>query len=282
MQTILNFLIKHNHWFLFILLEGISFMLIVRFNNYQNAIFFTSANRVAGDVYAIFTDIDSYFGLRTENSSLLKHNRELLQEIAVLRGQLNEANNSKALLNDTTANRYKNNYNFYAANVVSNTLTRLNYFIVIDKGLEDGIGNEMGVFNSNGVVGVIYQASQHYSLVLPLLNNKSNTSCKIRNGNETSILQWDGKDKEFSYLVDLPRHSRFAIGDTIVTSGHSSIFPEDIPVGTIDDIEESIDGMFYKARVRLFADFSTLRTVFIVGRDGYKEQKELEKNIPKQ
>ena len=279
MQTILNFLVKHNHWFLFILLEGISFMLIIRFNNYQNAVFFTSANNTLGDVYSLITDVDNYFGLRTENAELLEHNKELAQEVAELRLRLNEAESLNALSKETIASNAKDNYIFNTAAIINNSHTRLNYFIVIDKGAKDGIESEMGVFNSQGVIGTVYMVSDNYSLVMPLPNSKSNTSCKVRGGNETTILQWDGQDKQHSYLVDLPRHSRFAQGDTVVTSSHSSIFPEDIPVGIIDKVEESIDGMFYRARVRLFADFSTLRSVYTVGHKGYKEQKELEKKI---
>ena len=282
MQTILNFLIKHNHWFLFILLEGISFMLIVQFNNYQGATFFTAANSTVGSLYAAFTDIDSYFGLREENKTLLAHNNELINEVAHLRTQIAELKSREALLNDTTVQNIGKGYKFHTATIVSGNSNTANSYYVINKGSNDSIKSEMGVFNSEGVIGIIYQSSTHYSVVLPLLNSKSRTSCKVRGDNTSSILQWDGKESQYSYLVDLPRHTRIAQGDTVVTSGHSAIFPEEIPVGIIDKIEDSADGMFYRARVKLFVDFSTLSSVFIVAKEGYDEQKELERKIAKE
>ena len=140
----------------------------------------------------------------------------------------------------------------------------------------------MGVFSSKGVVGIIYLASENYSLVLPLLNSKSSTSCRIvgDEGASVSLLQWDGGDIRYSYLIDLPRYTKFEKGDTVVTSGHSEFFPGGITVGTIEDVENSADGMFYRAKVRLSTNFSGLESVFLVGNKGHDELKELMNKIP--
>jgi len=279
-QVLLNFLIKHNHWFLFLLLEGISFMLIVRFNNYQSATFFTAANSLAGNVYSIITDIDTYFGLKKENEILLSKNLKLIQENLTLNEQLATYKNNSKLEEDTIVRQYKNNYIFNTARVVNNSLNAVNNYIVLDKGRKDGIDTEMGVFDNKGVIGIIYLASDNYSVVIPLLNSKSSISCRVSGSDNFCTLQWDGKETQYSYLVDLPRYTQFEQGDTVVTSGFSSIFPGNIPVGTIDKIENSTDGMFYHARVKLAVDFSTLTSVYIVGNKGYDEQQELEKRIP--
>ena len=152
MQTLINFLIKHNHWFLLLVLEGISFVLIVSFNSYHGATMFTAANDVAGNVYMAINDIDSYFGLKSENSMLLNHNKELLEEVQKLRNKLNEQNDSNSILylNSTTADFYYN-----TATVVNNSINKVNNFITIDKGLADGITNEMGVFDNRGVIGIV-------------------------------------------------------------------------------------------------------------------------------
>lgn len=282
MQTILKFLIKYNHWFLFILLEGISVMLIVRFNNYQSAAFFTSTNSVAGEIYNALAQTEGYFNLRGENETLLSQNKELTRELTKLRAQLAEIENRIALDSNEVVKTNRENFIFNTANIVNNSLNSLNNFIVLDKGHEDGIEQEMGVFDNDGVIGIIYLTSKHYSLVLPLLNSKSSISCRIQGNNGFSTLQWDGKDARYSYLVDLPRYTRFEHGDTVLTSGFSSIFPAGIPVGTIEKLEDSPDGMFYRAKVKLFVDFSTITSVFIVGNSGYKEQKELESKQPEE
>ena len=280
MQTLLNFLVKHNHWFFFILLEGISVMLIVRFNNYQSARFFTSANCVAGEMFSVITDATSYLSLKGENKQLLEQNVTLLSEVQQLREELYSYKSAEALAADELFLRESSDYVFNSARVVNNSLNATNNYIVIDKGTADGVGSEMGIYNADGVVGVVYLSSKHYSLVLPLLNSKSNISCRIKGGDNFCALQWDGEDTQYSYLVDLPRYTKFEQGDTVVTSGFSSIFPANIPVGTIDRVEDTPDAMFYRARVRLLVDFSSLSSVYIVGNKGHNEQMSLEAKIP--
>ncbi len=279
MHTLLNFFIKHNHWFLFLLLEGIGVMLIVQFNNYQNAKMFTSANSVAGNLFAAITDVSSYFALKSENARLQQYNTELNEQVTALQAHLAQQEDSATV----AALPHKANGFFYnCATVVNNSLNAVNNYITIDKGTADGVEAEMGVFCNEGVVGIIYTASEHYSVVIPLLNSKSSISCRVKGSDSFCTLQWDGSDTRYSYLVDLPRYTKFEVGDTVVTSGFSSIFPADIPVGRIEKTEDSDDGMFAQARVELFTDFATLRKVYTVGNEGRKEQWELENSINKE
>lgn len=279
MHTLLNFFIKHNHWFLFLLLEGIGVMLIVQFNNYQNAKMFTSANSVAGNLFAAITDVNSYFALKSENARLLQYNKELNGQVTALKARLAQHQDSAMV---ATLPQKANGFFYNSATVVNNALNAVNNYITIDKGTADGVEAEMGVFCNEGVVGIIYTASEHYSVVIPLLNSKSSISCRVKGSDSFCTLQWDGSDTRYSYLVDLPRYTKFEIGDTVVTSGFSSIFPADIPVGIIERTEDSDDGMFAQARVELFTNFATLRKVYIVGNEGRKEQWELENSISKE
>ena len=277
MRALFNFLVKHNDWFLFLLLEGISLVLIVRFNNYQSATFFTSAGSVAGSVYSIFMDANRYFHLKTENDGLLAQNVALTRELSELKEQLSELRNNETLQNDSLANSINSGYKFLTANIINNSLNSVNNFITLNKGSDDGVRPEMGVFNSDGIVGVVYLTSKRRAIVIPLLNNKSSVSCRVKGRDSFCSLSWDGGDPRYSSLIDLPRYAQFETGDTVVTSGFSSIFPGDLPVGTVEKIEDSADGMFYTVRVKLFVDFSRLTSVFIVGNDGYEEQSKLEK-----
>ena len=276
MRALFNFLVKHNDWFLFLLLEGISLVLIVRFNNYQGATFFTSAGSVAGSAYSVFMDANRYFHLKTENDGLLAQNVALTRELSELKEQLTELRNKEALGSDSLVKSIGSGYKFLTANIINNSLNSVNNFITLNKGSDDGIRPEMGVFNSDGIVGVVYLTSNNRSIVIPLLNSKSSVSCRVKGSESFCSLSWDGGDPRYSNLIDLPRYAQFETGDTVVTSGFSSIFPGDLPVGTVERIEDSADGMFYTVRVKLFVDFSRLTSVFIVGNDGYEEQSKLE------
>ncbi len=277
MQTLLNFIIKHNHWFLFLLLEGIGVMLLIQFNNYHNATMFTSANKAVGDIYSAITNVSSYFGLKSENKRLQQHNLELNEKIETLKTQLAQLADSTTLA--SLNRKEERTFHYNTATVVNNSINRVNNHITLDKGTDDGIDTGMGVFCDQGVVGIICAASSNYSIVLPLLNSKSNISCRVKRDNSFSTLKWEGGDTYHSYLVDLPRNTIFKQGDTVTTSGFSSIFPKDLPVGTIETVEDSPDGMFCSAKVKLFTNFSTLGKVYIVGNKGEAEQKKLEKSI---
>lgn len=280
MQTILNFLIKHNHWFLFLLLEGISLVLIISFNNYQGAVAFTSANGIAGNIYSAMSDINGYFGLKEENSALTAQNNSLMNEIDELKEELRSYRDSTLLSGNSFAD--KGNFSYSTARVVNNSLNKINNYITIDKGSSHGIETEMGVFNEKGVVGIVYQTSDNFSIVIPLLNSKSRISCRVKGSESFCSLQWSGGDPQYSYLIDLPRYTVIEKGDTVVTSGYSSIFPAELPVGVIEEIEDSDDGLFYMAKTRLFTDFSTINNVYIVGNRNKDEQTALEKSIEKE
>ena len=281
MQSILNLLLKYNHWFIFLILEGISVALVLCFNNYQNAVFFTSANGVVGNIYSLITDVDGYFALKDENSTLARHNMELMEEVDALKSELAGYKDSISLANNPIANVNTQEYTFTTAKVVNSTINRANNFITIDKGSNDSIVTEMGVFNEQGVVGIVYQSSQNYSIIIPLLNSKSMISCRVKDNNSSCTLKWGGDDLQHSFLIDLPRYALFQPGDTVVTSGFSSIFPAGIPVGEIVNLEDSEDGMFFRAKVRLFVDFSSIDNLYLVGNRYKDEQKVLEQKINK-
>jgi rod shape-determining protein MreC len=280
-RALFNFLVKHNDWFLFLLLEGISLVLIVRFNNYQGATFFTSAGSVAGNVYSVFMDANRCFHLKKENDGLLAQNVTLTRELTELKEQFAELRNNEALQKDSLVHSIKSGYTFLTANIINNSLNSVNNFITLNKGSDDGVRPEMGVFNSDGIVGVVYLTSKNRSIVIPLLNSKSSVSCRVKGSDSFCSLSWDGGDPRYSNLIDLPRYAQFETGDTVVTSGFSSIFPGDLPVGTVEKIEDSADGMFYTVRVKLFVDFSRLTSVFIVGNESYEEQSKLEEKAQK-
>ena len=124
----------------------------------------------------------------------------------------------------------------------------------------------MGVISTDGVVGIVYKCTEHYSLVMPLLNSNSSISCKVSGNNDFGYLQWQGGDPRYAILYDLPRYSNVEIGDTIVTSGNSSFFPEGIMVGKVEETYTSVDGLLMTLKVQLSAPFSKLEHAFVVSK----------------
>ena len=275
MRNLLNFLIKYNYWFLFLLLEVASFILLFRFNHYQQSVYFTSANGVAGKVYEISGGITSYFHLKTANEDLLDRNMWLEQRLSFLENVLKEKGLDSARLY-SMERLAPTEYQIFKANVIKNSLNKADNYITLDRGTTEGIRPEMGVVDANGVVGIVYKTSPHYSLVIPLLNSKSSISCKIVGSDYFGYLKWEGGNSRFAYLKDLPRHAEFNLGDTVVTSGYSTVFPEGVMVGTVDDMSDSHDGLSYLLTIKLATDCGKVSNVRVISRNGQDEQKALE------
>ena len=281
MRNLLNFLLKYNYWFLFILLEVVCFVLLFRFNNYQQSVYFTSANVVTGKVYEVSGSISSYFHLKSVNEDLLDRNMLLEQQITNLENALREHQVDSLVVN-SIRNLDNKDYQLFKAHVIRNSLNQADNYITLDKGSSSGIRPEMGVVDGNGVVGIVYKTSPNYSLVISVLNSKSSISCKIVGSEYFGYLKWEHGDSRYAYLKDLPRHAEFNLGDTVVTSGYSTVFPAGVMVGTVDDMSDSNDGLSYLLKIKLATDFGKLSDVRVIARTGQVEQQELENMSTKQ
>lgn len=278
MRNLLNFFLKYNHCFLFVLLELLSFALLFRFNHYQGSVFFTSSNRLVGSIYEVANQVTGYFHLKSINDNLVQKNVELELQMEYLRNALVSITRDSASI-DRLKKDALDDYDIYNARVINNSLTHIDNYITIDKGTKNGISRDMGVVDGNGIVGIVYLTSDNYSVIIPVLNSKSNISCKIKRSDYFGFLKWEGGSSEYAIVKDMPRHSLLSLGDTIVTSGHSAVFPSGIPVGTIEEITDSQDGLSYQLKVKLFTDFGRLNDVRVIAKKGQKEQMRLEQML---
>lgn len=274
MHNLLEFLKKYHHWFLFLLLETVSAVLLFRYNSYQGSVWLSSANVVAGKVNGVRSKAEAYLSLAKTNEELTTRNFYLERQVTQLRRLYGE------LTGDTTAAeqqelRMLGQYALVPAKVVSNELHRPDNLMTIDRGAADGIEVGMGVACGLGVVGVTCLVSDHYSVVIPLLNTSSHISCTIRGRGYFGVLRWDGKDATVAYLEDVPRHARFKWGDKVETNGYSSIFPPGVMVGRVETVYNSADGLSYRVKVRLFVDFGCLRDVVVISDKNLRERPQL-------
>ena len=274
MKNLVNFLIRYNSWFLFVILEAISLILLFTHNPYQESVYLSSANHVVGKYYAGVNNFFGYFNLRSINEDLLEQNG-ILQERVVLLTEYIQANHSDTMVMQIEGNpNFSVQYEFITARVISNSVTRTNNYITLNKGKKDGIKPEMGIIDQNGVVGVVNKVSDNFATVIPILNPKFRFSAKLKKNDYFGSLVWDGEDPQFAILEDLPRHANFQQNDTIVTSGYSMAFIEGIMVGIVDTDKES---SFTSVRIRLSVDFSRLGDVLIISDKLQGEKDNLEK-----
>lgn len=271
MRNLLAFLAKYNHWFVFILLEVISFALLFKYNSFQGSVFFSSANAVAGKIYEYRSDVTTFFSMSQNNKRLTERNLMLEQEVKTL-SQYIARNNGDSLVLDKYQKQMLKDFRLIPAKVISSSLDKEDNLITLDKGKADGIHEDMGVACGMGIVGVVYMASDHYSIVIPVINKNSNISVTIKKRGYFGFLHWKGGPADIAYIDDVPRHAKFALGDYVVTNGYSSIFPPGIMVGKILHVFNSSDGLSYRVQLRLATDFGNLRHVCVIDNTSLKDK----------
>ena len=274
MHNLLEFLAKYNHWLLFVVLEAVSFTLLFQYNSYQGSVWFSSANAVSGKLYDWNSDVESFFSLTKLNQELSQRNVYLEQQVQQLYERLTDVTKDSTWVQRNQISLLQN-YRLIPAKVVSNSIDDPNNLITLDKGSADGIHKDMGVVCGTGVVGIVYLVSQHYSVVIPVLNVKSNISCKIQNRGYFGYLRWKGGTSEYAYLEEVPRHAHFKLGDNVVTSGYSAVFPPGVLVGKILHVFNSSDGLSYRVMLKVSTDFGKLRDVCVIDDTPMRERLEI-------
>ena len=253
----------HLHWFVFLALEAASMVMLFRFNSYHHSVWATQSNAVIGRVLEWEDDLHSYLQLREINEQLAHENLVLQFNNQLLRDELAELKHDSTYV-ERLMEEHLADVKCIPARVIGNSVRMKDNVITLNKGAVDGVHEEMGVVCGTGIVGIVYEVTDHFSLVLPILNSKSNISCRLRNTEYFGSLKWKGGSVLDAYIDDIPRHARFKVGDVVETSGFSSVFPAGIFVGKVIEVLNSPDGLSYELKVRLSSDLAVLRDVNII------------------
>lgn len=274
MRNLLEFLAKYNHWFVFLILEVVSMVLLFQYNSYQGSAWFSSANAVTGKLYEWDANVETFFSLTKVNQELTQRNAYLEQEVQKLSDSLVSVTKDSSIYHRDQFALLRN-YRLIPAKVVANSVDKPGNLMTIDKGSADGIHKDMGVISGTGVVGIVYLVAEHYAIVIPVLNTKLNISCMIQNRGYFGYLRWKGGVSDLAYLEEVPRHAHFKLGDYVVTSGYSAVFPPGVRVGRILHVFNSADGLSYRVQLRLSTDFARLRDVCVIDDAAMKERLEI-------
>ena len=251
MYNLLVFLNKYKAVLMFLLLEIICIILILNSLPYHNRKFVSFSNSISGNLHSTSANIGNYFNLKNENELLIHHNVLLMNELEKYRFSVDSV-------------RHDESFSYIPAHVISNSLNKVNNFILIDKGRLDGIETDMGVICDNGVVGKVVNVSGHFASVMSLLNSSSITSVRFVSNQNIASVVWNSDGYKFSTVKDIPAHLQINKGDTLVTSGYSNTFPAGIMVGTIEEASFDERSDFNAAKMRFSTDFSTLQYVYVV------------------
>ncbi len=267
-------LIQRYHFFLlFLLLQIIALTLTVSKQQYHQSSFLHSGNILSAKIYKQFNNITSYFALKDVN-------RKLMEEYAQLLDQRVESfifpDTCVYLAEDPASKR---RYTYMHAEVINNSIIRRNNFITLNKGSAHGVKPDMGIITPEGVAGIIMNVSKNFSVAMSLLHSDMLVSTRILKTNHLGTLRWEGVDYRKASMIYVPPHLELNAGDTIVTSGYSTVFPKNIFIGTINDWEVRRGENFYSLDIDLALDFNKLSYVYIVKNLMKSEQEELESSV---
>lgn len=256
MQQIINFIIRNKNFLLFLLLFSISFVFTIQTHSYHKSKFINSANFLTGGVYNTVNNLTEYLHLKSQNQVLAEENSRLKMLL------FNSETKKDSVYLDTVS--YGGTYKFTRTNVIKNSYSGSNNVLLLNKGKNDGLKTDLGVISSKGIVGVIDKTSKRYATVISVLNTINKLSAQLKKTNHFGTLSWNAKSPNFVQLIDIPKIAPIVKGDTIITSGRSSIFPKGIPIGIIHDFKLDAAENYYEINVKLFNDMTNLEHVYII------------------
>ncbi len=239
--------------------------MIFQNNFYQRSAFVNSSNYIAGNIYNLRSNITNYFNLKQINEQLAHQNTVLLESIP---GTFLQTDQQIFTLSDK---QYRKQFSYYNAKVINNSVRNRNNYITLNKGRIHGIKPDMGVITPQGVIGIVKEVSGNFSSVISLLHSDVQISAKIKKNDQLGTILWEGYDYKKATMLYIPPHVQLSHGDTIITSGFSSIFPEGIMIGTIAEYEIKRGDNFFTIDLDLSVDFNKLNFVYVVS-NIYKEE----------
>ena len=269
MQQLIYFFQKYRYFLFFVLLELVALFLIINNNNFHKSKFISSANGITGGLYENFSKLSDYFNLKTQNEQLVSENEKL-------KNLLEKYNSAKdSIVNGSVIDtlEYNQKYTFTKAKIIKNKYNTSNNYLTIDKGISQGVEKEMAVINSKGIIGITEDSNSNYTRVQSILNSNSKINARLKNSNHFGSLEWDAKDYNTVQLHDVPRQAAIKVGDTVITGGRSTIFPEGILIGIIKNINTNNNKNLID--IELFNDMSNLKHVYVVTHLDKKEINDL-------
>ena len=215
--------------------------------------------------------VGEYFSLRSTNEQLAQENHILSQKLKAYEHMAQQA------VTDSIASSYSQvgGFTYLPASIMKISRNRQHNYIILDKGSDDGVQPHSGIISSQGVIGIVDAVNRHYSYAISFMNSEFSVSARLGRDGASGPMIWDGRSSRSAILGQIPLQHKFAPGDTVYTSGYSSIFPPDIPIGTVRD-SKVVNGATYEVGVDLLQDFSALRYVTVVCSRGRDEITELE------
>jgi len=272
MKNLLQIFLRYGGFFLFLVLEFVCFFLIVQYNQKQQAVYISSTNAATGIINESLDDLTKHFALSEFVDSVARQNAEF-QEILFNSG-FTEPTKLDSIKNG------RQQYQVIHAEVIKNTIKNNHNYMIIDKGSKDGIVEHSAVIDGRGIVGIVRGVSDHYADVMSLLHRQTRISATTKGNNQHGgSLVWESNNPFTMDLENIPKYIKVEIGDTVVTTGSSLMFPDDLMIGTVSEQSVPSGSSSHKIKVLLNNDISDVKYVYVVKNIDRAEILELEQSV---
>lgn len=266
MRNIILFIRRYFNFLLFLCLQIICLYFIVSYSRFHEASYGQLANQVTGKINKQYHNIESYFSLRSTNDSLAKMNAQLLS-LLQKEYDLNDSvvhKHLQQLLSDSTSTA-KKPIRFIASKVVANSVQNPNNYLVLEGGAMQGRLKGSGVIDANGgVIGIITETSDDFSVVMSLMHKDSRISGKILKTGEVGTVMWDGKEPNIVYMTGISKSVKVTVGDSIITSGYSTTFPKGLLIGKVKGAYAVENTNFIRIKIQTHANFYDIDYGYII------------------
>lgn len=276
MKNIFIFIRRYFNFLFFLVLQILSIILLVRYNQTHEAVYADVSNEITGRINAQYNVVQNYFHLKENNKLLLEENTRLKNLLHINFESPDSTKNTvlDSLVRDTLGRERK--FIWLPAKVVSNTVSQQLNYLTLHRGSKQGVKKDMAVIGPQGVVGTVISVSENFSRVMSLLHRNSKVSSMLKKGNIPGTVEWDGKDPHYLTLRNIPKSIKVAKGDTVVTSSYSANYPPDLPVGFVDQVSNDPGSNFLIIRLKTATNFYNIEYVNIVENVQWDEQRRLE------
>ncbi len=277
MYNLFQFFLRYYLLLLFLSLEVFCFYLIYQNKHYNEVAYLNVANETSGKAFATYRGVSDYFYLRRFSDSLVAENAKLREELAESKYDTKVDSGS---IRDSTSKSVQQ-YNYISARVIQNSVNHAKNLIYLDRGKLQGVQKQMGVINGNGIVGQVISVTDNYSAVMSVLSKDFKVSAKFKKNEFFGNMHWDGINSNTASMEDIPKHVPVKVGDTVVTSGFSQLFPRNIMVGTVSDVKMEADKNFLDIKLKLSTNFNSLSYVYVINNMRKEEIQVLDTLLPK-
>ncbi|MBP5649817.1 MAG: rod shape-determining protein MreC [Bacteroidales bacterium] len=278
MNNLSEFLKRNFHIFLFVILQIVCIIMISKSMKYTSFALDRFCQTIVSPINEAWYNVIRHFSLEAENEQLVQQNIALLDERDNAFTFKDDSVYTAAVC-DSNQRVKMRLYDYSYANIVYKTTDKTHNYIIIDKGRADGVTIDMAVLSAGGVCGVVSDVTEHFSSIISLLHPDARISARLLPSNQIGTVLWDGISAKYAQLYDIPQHVPVTVGDSIVTSGYSNIFPKDILVGIVEDVHETGHSSFLTIKVRLATNFNNVNTVYLIRNIYTSEMDELKSNF---